>query len=569
MSITKKERPEKASRTIVFATFESEFAPCGGLAAVMKIFPKRLAESHSCFTMAPYFRNITSKKPAAEKIRDTGLSFSMDFDWQKRDVRILEHVDDNGYRTFLLDSAGYFTAPRDPYINPGDSEKLLLDSLFFCAAFPRALVELGQTSNLVLHLQDWETSAIAHTVNNEERIVSAGYVQTLHNPYDRGISSEQAALIGAENLPGMTVLSKMIPLMSGKLSTVSENFADELTSEPLHKDVFADHLQPLFLNKGLVGVDNGIFGELEFPFSKSAFDAAVKGDFSVIQREKWDRRIRLGEKITSYLKSIKGNDEFQTWGSGLELSDPAIPVFFFLGRDDPRQKGYDVAAEAISSVPPGKARYIFTPMPGDEGFEGLGFLKRLAEERSGEVMVFPFRMDFETFVALQQGSSYMVMCSLYEPFGGANEAYLAGMPVVARATGGLIQQVFPYDRASLGTEGEKILGKYHQKTAKPTGLLYREDSGPDAAADWQRIVDCAYQRESPMGDRIADRSSVHLWRNMVEGASHSLKAAIDLYTSNQASYAEMIFNGYSILSRFSWDRAIEGYQRLYDEICVR
>ena len=132
----------------------------------------------------------------------------------------------------------------------------------------------------------------------------------------------------------------------------------------------------------------------------------------------------------------------QAWGS-LNFDNDNGPIFLFFGRDDPRQKGYDVAAAAIEKIPKGKAKYIFTPIPGDEGLEGLAFLKRLARKRPGEVKVFPFRME-RGYMELQKGASFLVMCSLYEPFGGATEGYVVGTPVVARATGGLVQQVCPY-----------------------------------------------------------------------------------------------------------------------------
>jgi glycogen synthase len=243
-------------------------------------------------------------------------------------------------------------------------------------------------------------------------------------------------------------------------------------------------------------------------------------------------------------------------------------VFLFLGRDDPRQKGFDVAAEAIRRIRSGRARYIFTPMPGDEGFAGLVFLRRLAEDRRGEVVVFPFRVDAELFVALQRGSSYMAMFSLYEPFGGANEAYLAGMPVVARATGGLVQQTMPHKNSALDPVGWQLARDFHDPDAKPTGFLFREPASEDNAGGWQKIVECAYLREDSKTDRVSDRKGIPLFDAMVDNAAQSLDAAIEMYTSDQAGYAEMIYNGFTMLERFTWDRAIIEYRRLYDSICT-
>jgi hypothetical protein len=65
------------------------------------------------------------------------------------------------------------------------------------------------------------------------------------------------------------------------------------------------------------------------------------------------------------------------------------------GRDDPRQKGYDVAAAAAAAFlqTPGndtKAQFLFFPIPGDEGREGLLFLRELADAYPANVLVLPF-----------------------------------------------------------------------------------------------------------------------------------------------------------------------------------
>lgn len=560
--------PSKSRRKIVFVTYESEFAPCGGLAAVMNIFPRLLADIESCCTIAPYFPAITTKKPQSSEIQSTGKTVRFKFGTTVREAEILEHVDNRGYHTYLVKSEHHFLADRDPYIDRDNPGKLLVDSLFFCAAVPKVLEAVGLTTDLVLHLQDWEAASVAHTIKLETGITNTASLLTLHNPYDRGIVDTEAQLIAADILDGPSVLSRMIPETAGPLSTVSRNFAAELTDHPLHKHVFADHLQPLFASKGIVGVDNGIFGAKTFPFSDEALKCAQDGDFDLIRKEKWRKRRHLNEVLSRYLESISVDTNLETWGDGLDLADPEIPVFFLMGRDDPRQKGYDIAVEAIRSIPAGNARYIFTPMPGDEGFEGLGFLKRLCEERPGEVIVFPFRLELEPFLAILGGSSYMVMCSLYEPFGGATEAYLAGMPVVARATGGLVEQVMPYSDEMLGSTGLELVRKYHQPDDPPTGFLFRERDSKHDVDGWRKIVACDYSKYTPMRDRVIDRKGTPLYDEMVALAAEAIGEAIELYTVDQYEYAEMIFNGFRMLDKFSWDRAIAEYTRLYDAVCV-
>jgi glycogen synthase len=591
VSFPPKAKPSKSRRTVVFVTFETEFAKSGGLGAVMGVLPRQMAQYETCFMLGPHFESITDLDRLAQTGRIEAFSIVSSFDLpvgrKKYAIDVIQVTGPDGFKTFLLSADGFFTAPVDPYLNPRDPtspmdpdanpnvpDRLVEDALFFCAAVPRTLVALGVTQDLVLQLQDWETACVAQAVRLDPDVESAACVLTVHNPYDRylgDVDSELASdLLTHLRLRRDNVLTQMIPLVDGPLSTVSKNFARELTSDPLHTRVFADHVQPLLAERGLVGIDNGIFGQVTFPFSPQAEKRAKRGDFRRVQAEKWERREKLAEVIAQYQRELAQASDpgRQAWGVDLDLSDPGLPVFLVMGRDDPRQKGFDVIAEAIRWIPEGAARYIFTPMPGAEGLVGLGFLKRLADDRPGEVKVFPFRLSFEAFQALQNGSSYMVMGSLYEPFGAANEAYLAGMSVVARATGGLVQQVVPYSQAGLSPYGQGLVASFHGTDAAPTGFLFREPSSPDETDGWRRIVNCAYWNRVPRGDRIADdRKDIPLFAGMVQSAAEALRAAIDLYSSDQPTYARLIYNGFTMLEQFSWDRAIEGYRRLYDRVC--
>jgi glycogen synthase len=571
MNLTLTDRPIRDRRTIVFVTFETGLAPSGGLAAVMKVLPNEMARHERCLILAPYFANIS---PAVPVVTTFPLAI-LDREYQ---VQIHRSGDETGTATYLLAAEGFFSAPSDPYLNPEGANKLVEDALFFCAAVPRALAKISRlagttASDLLLNLQDWETACVARAVRRHPDLQRVACVLTVHNPYDRyldpGSSPLIASLMGHLGLVRDNVLAQMIPLVDGPLSTVSQNFADELLSDPLHTDVFAPHLQALLASKGVIGIDNGIFGERHFPFSEQVRQEAEEGRFEKLQAAKWARRETLGQVLEDYQRQLAGHRRAgkEAWGRDLTLSDPRLPVFLFMGRDDPRQKGFDVVAEAIRHIPLSQARYIFAPMPGAEGLDGLAFLQKLAEERPGEVKAFPFRLDFEAFQALRAGSSFMVMGSFYEPFGAANEAYLSGMPVVARATGGLVQQVAPYPSASLSRHGRQLVALFHGRKAEPTGILFREPVVPDVVGAWRTIVTCDYWYKAPRGDRIEDRRGTALFDAMVQSAAWGLQDAIELYRSDQEAYARMIYHGYKMLDDFGWDRAVRGYRRLYDRVC--
>ncbi len=553
-------------KTCVFVTFETEFAPLGGLAAVMRVLPKRMAEqwNGSCVTITPFFREIVKCRPdVLASIYSTGITFTLKFGRETHGIEVWRHEDARGFATYFIDSPGLFNAPCDcgdppgveapcnPYFDPAHPSHLLRDALCFCAAVPRALVELRFTRELVLCLQDWETACVAMTAKREARLASVSCVLTLHNSYDRRVSAKDLKAVTTRRLAGRTVLTKMAAFLDGPICTVSQQFARELKQDPVQRKICAPQLQKLFQKRTICGIDNGVFGTLDFP--REARAPAARGRWRPLLDEKAGRRREMIKHLEEYAPP-------RAWGS-LDFKDFDGPVFLFFGRDDPRQKGYDVAAAAIQRVPEGRARYIFTPIPGDEGVEGLSFLKKLAGERAGEVKVFPFRMA-RGYRALQRGASFMVMCSFYEPFGGATEGYAVGTPVVARATGGLVQQIVPYPAKSLTGAVKHLGGRYHHDSALPTGLLYRERNldAEHTERDWRAILNCGYW---PRHDRVAERSSIPVFQSMVKQAARALQDAVELYETDQTAYANMMMNGFRMLDKFSWDEAVRRYRAVF------
>jgi len=144
---------------------------------------------------------------------------------------------------------------------------------------------------------------------------------------------------------------------------------------------------------------------------------------------------------------------------------------------------------------------------------------------------------------------------------------------VARATGGLVQQVVPHatcmkNEALLSLYGRQLVPHYHVMQSPATGILYREQvSFADEVEGWRDIVDCGYWEQNPKGDRIHERQNILLFQKMVSSAVAALRLAIGIY-ADQPQYAAMIFNGWQMLANFSWQRAVASYrQMLYQTPC--
>jgi glycosyltransferase involved in cell wall biosynthesis len=310
------------------------------------------------------------------------------------------------------------------------------------------------------------------------------------------------------------------------------------------------------LQRRLFGIDNGPFANLAL--NADVLEQAVGGNFAALQVWKEERKA----VALAALKNIQPSAEMPVWGNvelfgqdGLDL-----PWFVMAGRDDPRQKGYDVAALAIRRFlsASGKARFLFFPIPGDEGTQGLTFLNKLAEEFPGKVLVLPFIFK-EGFTAALQGATFGLMPSLYEPFGMANEYYLNGTPVIGRATGGIIQQIVPLRTARVFTPAVELrANRWYPAGAgvHPTGLLFREEDGlPTLEEDWRRINAAGYDPLGGSPDRVEERSQYALVQGMAVQLQQALEDGLMVF-QDHALYFRMLAEGARFIqASFSWERS--------------
>jgi glycogen synthase len=116
-----------------------------------------------------------------------------------------------------------------------------------------------------------------------------------------------------------------------------------------------------------------------------------------------------------------------------------------------------------------------------------------------------------------------------------------GTPVIGRATGGLCEQI-----ADLDCDGDDA-----------TGLLYRETPPDDTAVinDWRVIQ----RSETPI-----DRFRAPLYGAMVASLAVTLARAAELYKYDKAAYGKMLANLFDRAQSFSWNRAMDVYQKVYE-----
>jgi glycogen synthase len=583
-------------RELVLVCYETRFARCGGITAVMNHLPGFLqrVSGLSASVITPFHDRIPeTRRLPVRPVGDIAVPFFDDF------VTVTIHRHDDGWPWYFLDASDYrlpenrrfshaderfFGGRKHPYdvgSHPSEQGAILRrDSLFFGAAVARTLRELGADAEWTLILQDWQAASAALALTGPNRLRGVRLFLTLHNSYDNGpVTPEELRAFGIhpDDTPAAanraTMLGRAIPLLERPLFTVSKQFARDLTEDLFQSHVMADHLQDELTPARLVGVDNGPFTSLSVPEEAVPADARPPG-YAGLRAWKTKRKAACLKALEAFASD---EERRPAWGHiprFVETArDPADrPWFVLAGRDDPRQKGYDVAAEAVRTFlqKPGndvRAQFLFFPIPGDEGREGLAFLHALAADHPANVLVLPFIFQ-EGYLAALQGAAFGVMPSFYEPFGMANEFYLNGAVGIGRATGGLLQQIVPLRSVPSFTPSvERRADRWHSRSAAATGLLYREpDDLADIVGGWRAFNAAAYLARPDRG-RLAERRNYGLFMEMTRSLERALTDAVEIYrrsvdAGGAQTYFTMLVEGIAHIRRnFAWERTAAEYTR--------
>ena len=539
------------ARQLVLLAFENRIASLGGLAPVMKYLPYHLRKNRErVIFVSPFHAGHSGMRSALK----TGL---LEVCFKDSPFRLCAYESTvTCYRDTSAEIPSYylavpdrFSAGENPYAYKNQND-LLLDTLVFSAAVPFTLSRLGLTEHVLFHAHDWETAPIAITSRMavlSALLCHARTVLTLHNSFDAGFpSSFQQTFFGKE-IGGATVLQCTIPFLNGPLIAVSTPFAAELASDPLQKTFFADHLQTLFSMNPPVGIENGLFGDARSPFSSVILKQADAGNFDrlLVRKRTFKRR---------FLKALGHIHDKRIIGRlDLDPHDMTTPVFYMAGRLDFMQKGFDVMFHAFERLLRNKAKLLFCPSSrSGRRRDELAFFRGFAERCNGDIEIWPFKIPRRLYDLFLRGSTFLLMPSLYEPFGSANEGLMNGTPVVARATGGLWLQVN-------SVAPVKVPAFYRNlpltgKNGNPTGILYREEY-PDhlASLEWRDLLELPPSK----------RRGMPLYESLVDAAHCALLQTIEI-EAQPDKYAALICNGIREVGKFSWVKAAEKHIQVYD-----
>jgi glycogen synthase len=540
---------ELKANNLVFCSFENRFAKSGGLASVTtNILPyfREVSKIPSVILLTPYYLNISHKgklKPVT--------SFNVRFHNKSSTVDIYEYTwkysspQPGKLKEYYLKCEGFFDSKNrmnDPYLYDETNDilnnsRLIENSLFFCRAVPLALNALGIREDIIFHLQEWQTSLIALTSKEamlNGTLYSCGTAQTIHNSYDatipwdmlkRAVDDRRRKLISRFPGESLTAYQISLQLVDAPITTVSTHFASEFTSDTLQTEHFAPHLQNLFKKNGVHGVNNGVFSSI------SAYPDSEQYTLEDIKTIKLKKRRTLVRLLSSY-KPVERFGDLSYQGRSISKLPDDVPVFVMSGRLDPLQKGYDILLRALERFAEDEIKVVLTPLPVHRS--DLDYFYEIACKCKGNVTVYPMKME-RGYRQLQTGSTYGIMPSIYEPFGAAVEYMANGTVIIARATGGLVDQI-----------------------DSKCGFLYRED------AVFYTLENIRDYIESD--DTVQERKNNPWVLNMTDNLFDVLKKASNLYRNNEDAYYRLILNSSMNIRKFNWEDSVNRYSQVFDKI---
>ena len=397
----------------------SEVAPIikfGGLGDVVGALPKALEKlGVNVDVIVPYFSTAKTQGLKVYKSFDMEVAFDNESHLVSVYVTKLpgSYVD-----VLLLKNSKYFDeAPQQAHIP--ETEKFV----FFSRCAVDFIKSKFNTYDLV-HCHDWHTGLITHLLEEELGEERPATLFTIHNLFYQGEGSEnlveKAGIAGgAHRLIDFDIEDGTLNLMfqgitsSDYVSTVSPQYAKEvLTAE--YGGNFAETL--VAREARLVGILNGI-DYTYFPRKFSHVNA--------LKYEAHDARFRRGTTKAHFKKELKAE---------LGLKQGNQPLFSFVSRLDPGQKGLDILYESVSTIVDNGGQFVLIGT-GDKVWEEK--FRVLENNAKGNVAV---KIVFDTKLAneVYQASDFFLIPSRYEPCGLTQmiAMWYGTLPIV-REVGGL------------------------------------------------------------------------------------------------------------------------------------
>ncbi|MDZ7384746.1 MAG: glycogen synthase GlgA [candidate division KSB1 bacterium] len=421
-------------KILYVASEVAPFAKTGGLADVAAAFPKALQElGHDIRVMMPKYGVINERRYVLrEVIRLKEVIVDLGGEKLVGSVKSA-FIPDTKVQVYFLDYPPLFGRPdlyTDPKTGkdwPDNAERFT----FFCKGVLETLKLLHWQPH-VIHCNDWHTGLIPvllRTTYSQERLFAkTSTVFSIHNLAYQGVFSKtKFALTG---LPqelfrpdgGVEFYGKLSFLKAGivfadALTTVSERYAEEITSDPELACGLMDELRSR--REALFGILNGIDDSVWNPKT----DPLIAKNYSLTDLA------GKAENKRALLENL-----------GLPYM-PEVPVLGMISRLAD-QKGFDLVAEAFPELMKHDLQFVLLGT-GEPRYHKL--FASMAKRYPKKVSV-NLRFDNALAHQIEAGADMFLMPSRYEPC-GLNQMYslVYGTIPIVRATGGLADTITEFD----------------------------------------------------------------------------------------------------------------------------
>lgn len=442
---------------VLFVTSEvAGLFKLGGLADVSRSLPIALHRlGVSVTVILPYYKDITLDKPHClgtlavtfDKRRELVFVFGTKLAGTSVPVLLLRH-------------------PMLEHYHDGSMEtRFALFSLAIVALVGQAKSVLGNPVNIV-HCHDWHTSLVPLLLGENNKILAdrptvqaraSKTILTIHNLLYQGVTG--AEIINLLGLPKR--IFHILPREGGDvvnilrealeyadvISTVSPTYAKEIT-RPAH----GIGLHEVFRRRrdSIVGILNGIDTVAWNPATDDA--VALRFDRQSAHTAK--------PKLKALLQKELG------------LTQANLPVFAFIGRIEPRQKGIDILVSSLTKLLPGRVMQMVILGTGDSK---VGRSIRALMTRYRDDISFVNAFNDPLARRIYAGADVLLVPSKFEPCGLTQMiAMRYGTIPLVRKTGGLVDTVVdgrtgftfrPYTASALTQAIERAIKFYHEKPA--------------------------------------------------------------------------------------------------------
>ena len=345
----------------------SEAAPIiklGGLGDVIGSLPKALQKKGvNTDIIVPYFPTAETKN--LKKIYKA-LELNVPFDQTTYSVEVFKtQLPESDVDIFLLRNAHFFAqGGKSAFANNVTETEMFM---FFNKAVVEFIKSQFNTYDLI-HCHDWHTGLIPHLLNDEIGKTRPATLFTIHNLMyqgmgDRSLVEEIGFVPGQHPLIDWDLEDGDLNMMlqgitsSDYINTVSKTYAHEIVTKE-HGGDFAEIL------RSRSGRLSGILNGLDYSMFPRYYDVpeAKKGKLSF--------KKKLFEKLDFSYDSLEDLEE--------------TPVFGFVGRLDPGQKGLDILHEFLKGFPKRFSEEILSQAQDDStlSFRGNALPAQTGEESS-------------------------------------------------------------------------------------------------------------------------------------------------------------------------------------------